>query len=215
MPSQYPGVIVASYGRSGSTLLYRAAVDAMCEARFGKYRSFVAEHCWTLADNPLRTGIVYKTHDYPGALEGRDDLRTLFVFGSAIDSVLSVLEQDVARGREWIEEHLEHLKSKDPFEALLQRDILGIGAQLDAWTTFEGSPVLCVRYDALWEAEAAIQDFAQIPLTLPERRPRTEKDVAPDVRAAVESLYGPIDDRINALPDVFVAGAQVSATTAG
>lgn len=183
----------------------------MCHARFGKHRNFVAEHCWTLAGSQLQSGIVYKTHDYPDALEGRDDLRTLFVFGSARESVLSVMEQDVVRGRDWIHEHLDHLKRSDePFEALLERDILGIEAQLEAWTRFEGSPVLCVRYDALWDAEDEIQAFTGIPLSLPERKPRTPKAVSADVREAVDRVYGPIDLRIDALPDVFRAGAQIS-----
>ena len=211
MPSRYPGVIVASYGRSGSTLLYRAVIEAMCAARFGKYRNFVAEESWTLGDKPLRSGLVYKTHDYPTVLAGRNDLRTLFVFGSARDAVLSVIEQEEKEGHAWIDEHLEHLKAQGPMADILERDILGIGSQLSAWAGFAESPVLCLRYEALWDAEERIREFTGLPVVLPPRRARSEKSVPEEVRASVERVYGPLDERIDQLPDVFQAAPSILA----
>ena len=182
----------------------------MSQVRYGKFRNFVADTSWTLGEKPLRNGIVYKTHDYPDALKGRDDLRSLFVFGPASDAVLSVLEQEVTEGRDWIDLHLDHLKAPGRFEDLLAFDALGIGAQLDAWTTFSGSPVLCIRYEALWDAETQIREFTGLPVCLPERRPRSAKSVPEDVASKVARIYGPIDARLQALPDVFEAGSLPS-----
>lgn len=211
MPTRHPGIVVASYGRSGSTLLHRALFEAMCAARFGARRNFVADERWTLAGRPLRRGVVYKTHDYPDALRGQAGIRSLFVFGPASEAVLSVLGQEAARGRGWVDQHLDHLKAPGAYADILEADVLGIGAQLAAWATFDGSPVLCIRYEALWDAAGRIRGFTGLPLRLPERQPRAEKAVPAEVAEAVARTYGPLDARLAALPDVFEAGPEMRA----
>lgn len=209
MPTPHPAVLVASYGRSGSTLLFDALFGAMCEARFGRRENFAADERWTLAGKPLRRGVVYKTHDYPNALRGQENVRALFVFGRASEAVLSVLHRETLGGRGWIAEHLDHLKAPGPYESILEKDILGIAAQLEAWTTFDDAPVLCVRYEALWDAVPRIRAFTGLPVTLPARRARTEKAVSEDVARRVAETYGAIDARLSRLPDVFEAGPRM------
>lgn len=209
IPSDRPAIIQASYGRSGSTLVYNALAEAMSVARFGRKRSFVWDESWTLGEKALRRGMVYKTHDYPGALAGRDDLRTVFVFGTATDAALSVVMQEKERGRAWIDEHLDHLKAPGTFDDLLTYDSLGIGAQLEAWATFDQSPVLCLRYEALWDSVDTLRAFTGLPVELPERRERSQKTVPAETVSAVEAVYGPIDDRLARLPDVFRSGPEI------
>lgn len=201
-----PAVVVASYGRSGSTLVFESATSAMRKKRLKRRRAFVRRTAWTLADSDLQPGFVYKTHDYPKALAGRDDVRALFVFGKPTDAVVSVIECMDRFGPDWIEEHLDHLKAPGRFEDLLEQDALGLERQLDAWTQFSGSPVLCVRYEALWENIEKIQNFTQLPMTLPEQRPRSQKNTSSEVSTKLAALLGRLDDRVDALPDCFEPG---------
>ncbi len=208
VPSKRPGIIQASYGRSGSTMVYEALASAMSQARFRMHFHDVRDESWTLGEKPLRCGIVYKTHDYPDALAGRDDLRTVFVFGAATETALSVIDQEEKRGRDWIDRHLSNLKAPGRYEDILNADILGIGAQLDAWTTFDQSPVLCLRYDGLWDNLDRLRDFTDLPVELPERRARAEKSAPTEIASAIARVYGPIDARLARLPDAFVAGPE-------
>lgn len=210
IPSKRPGIIQASYGRSGSTMLYHALGEAMSQVRFGRNCHFVLDESWTLGEKPLRGGIVYKTHDYPDALSGRDDLRTVFVFGAATEAALSVIAQEEKRGRAWIEEHLDHLKAPGSYDDILSSDSLGIASQLAAWTTFDKSPVLCLRYEGLWDNIDALQDFTGLPVVLPKRRDRSEKVVPKDDALAISRVYGPIDEMLNRLPDMFHAGPEIA-----
>ena len=210
IPSDRPGIIQASYGRSGSTMMYNALAEAMSQARFGRTRPFVWDESWTLGEKTLRKGIVYKTHDYPQAIAGRDDLRCVFVFGAATDAALSVIAQEDTRGRDWIDDHLDHLKAPGSYDDILTEDSLGIARQLEAWSTFDGAPVLCLRYEGLWDNLEAIRDFAEVPVTLPPRRPRAEKPASADVTDAIRAVYGPIDRMLDRLPDVFRAGPEMA-----
>jgi hypothetical protein len=209
LPSKHPALVVSSFGRSGSTLIYRALVAAMGQARFGKTRGFLADTSWTLGEKKLRRGMVYKTHDYPDALADQTDARAVFVFGSASDAALSVVEQHDREGRAWIDAHFENLKAEGTYEDLLTRDVLGFGAQLRRWSTFAGAPVLCLRYEALWDHQDRLAEFTGLPVELPPRRARSEKSVSADVGQAVARVYGPIDAAIAKLPDAFEAGPDM------
>lgn len=210
IPSKRPAVVVASFGRSGSTLLFEAMSWAMSRVRFGRRSRYTKDEAWDLSSTRLRPGIVYKTHDYPDALTGRDRVRSVFVFGSATDNVLSTLNQEKVKGRRWINAHLKHLRSTGCFEEILQRDVLGIMAQMDAWSTFDSSPILCVRYEALWDVQSDIRDFTGLPIELPKRRQRVTKEVASSTLSKVMEFYGPIDARIAQLPDMYLSGKNMS-----
>jgi hypothetical protein len=70
--------------------------------------------------------------------------------------------------------------------------------------------VLCVKYDALWQQEQRIADFTGLRLSLPERRPRSAKDIPPDLLEKARAIYDPIDRVIDGLPDAFLSGPQMA-----
>lgn len=201
--TKLPGVVLASYGRSGSTMLYEAIGGAMSPGRFSRGRRFVFDLSWSLAEDPPKRGTVCKTHDYPQALRGRDDLKSVFVFGSPIEAVRSVILQHQTRGAEWVQEHLDHLKSTGRFEDITTNDVLGIGAQLDAWTTFTGAPVLCIRYEALWREIDRLRDFTNLNVELPPKRARDPKKLCDADEAAIKNTYDRLEKRVATLPDAF------------
>lgn len=202
-PTSIPGVVLASYGRSGSTMLYRAIGDGMSLRRFGRARQMVFDVSWTLAEKPPKRGTVCKTHDYPQALQGRKDLKSVFVFGSPTEAVRSVILQRQTQGIEWVQQHLEHLKSTGRFEDIKTSDVLGIGPQLDAWTQFTDSPVLCIRYEALWREIDRLQEFTGLHIELPKQRARESKILAEDNEVYIKATYANLERRVASLPDVF------------
>ncbi len=202
MRRNHPAVVVASMGRAGSTLVFEA-LSAASDMRPDP--SFLPE----LAGARFEPGAVYKTHDYPDALEGVANLRVVFVFGSASEAARSVFFQERALGREWIRKHLAHLKAERPFEALFDEDILRIGDQLDAWTGCPHTPVLSLRFDALWDNVDILRRFTGLRVRLPARRPRRPKPLPPELEARCAATYGPLDRRIAAMPPVILSGPRV------
>lgn len=188
-------------------MLFDACRSAMKHKRFATDKEAVTGLAWTLADHELAPGVVYKTHDYPDALAGRDDLRSIFVFGLASEAALSVLHCRDTRGEAWVQEHFEHLKSDGSYDQLLDRDALGLGAQLDAWSRFGAAPVLCIRYEVLWSEIDRLREFTGLKIELPERRDRSSKDVDAATRRALDAVYGELDARIGAMPKVFTGGS--------
>lgn len=98
------------------------------------------------------------------------------------------------------------------FDDLLDCDIdpFKIGRHLRNWTTPESTtfPILCVKYDALFESKFIIADFVgrpEIATTFPARRPRTSRlsNLKPGQESALLRLYREECDLFNALPDAF------------
>lgn len=113
MRPRTPPIIVASIGRSGSTLLR----DAIRESLAQSWRAvpvFVAHRlCSRGAFRPegmrFKHGLVYKTHAPIGAFPLNTQLQMVFIYGPASDAALSVLAQDARLGRKWTKAHLRHL----------------------------------------------------------------------------------------------------------
>lgn len=208
LPSAQPTIVVASFGRAGSTLVWNAAGDAMGRARLGRLAAAYPNVCKDLAFNwppeqTLWSGLVYKTHDYPGLLAHHPKARTIFMFGSALDAALSVHEQKALQKENWTQTHFRYLNRPYRYDALLDEDVLGIRDQCVAWMGHTQSPVLCVRFEALWDNLEKVSAFCKLDIQLPARRPRKGKEVDPDQLARAKATYGPLDAALAKLPDCF------------
>jgi len=201
--------IVASMGRSGSTLVAKTLVD-------GANKFYLPHNMIKLSFQPdlrqanLEAGQVVKTHDYPESLNNRrEPIKVIFVFGPAVESALSVRLMLEKRGRSWVEAHLRHLKSSATPEQILDDDNLKVYDQLRKWCTYEGHPTLCVHYDYLWDAQEEIARFIGRPFPLPPRKTRESKSVISDSeKRRAELCYGPIDKTIDRIPKCFIASKQ-------
>lgn len=207
MDRRHPAVLVASMGRSGSTVTYLALIEAAQK----RGRQDVRTLAWTLADDPLPPAKIIKTHDFPEGLRTRrEKTRTIFNIGSALDAALSVYACHVKNGPEWTALHFEHLKSQGTISDVFERDALQFARQVKEWATFDAAPVLCIKYDALWQQQDRIASFTGLPLRLPQRRARSTKDVPPELLEKARRIYDPIDRVIDGLPDAFVSGPHMA-----
>lgn len=213
-PTSQPACMVASFGRAGSTLVYDALVEGMAVKRFGKpsplATRLIRDEAWDLANFRFRSGQVYKTHDYPEALSDKQNPKIVFMFGSALDAAMSVYQQRELRGEEWVKLHFQHLKSSHSVDDVIRFDALGLLRQAKSWVGFEGLPVLCIRYEALWDNEAQLSEFCGFDIKLPARQERAAKNYDHVTLRAAEAIYGPIDDKLAKLPDSFVSQAAMA-----
>ena len=200
-------IIVASNGRSGSTLTFKAIRAAMGarDIRLERNAVFVSR----LDGTPLTAPFVYKTHDFPDALaSGPENVRVVFCFGSTKDSTISVYSAMERYGPEWVKKHFYNLHATGAFEDLFKRDVLQQARQIRDWVTFEKVPVLCVHYDAIWDNTAEISEFIGLDFIPPERRQREPKTIPEDIRVGADKIYDPIDQVVDELPKIFVASRQ-------
>lgn len=156
----------------------------------------------------LKNGVVYKTHDYPSVRMREKAAKSVFLFGSMRESALSVISMRTKLGDPWVESHIEHLKSDATPATLLDGDALGLMRQCRAWVSYGEAPVLCMRYEALWDNMDQLADFTGLHPKLPVRRPGAPKDFDDDLLAAAKAVYDPLDARLERLPDCFIAGPQ-------
>ena len=207
-----PCIIVASIGRSGSTLTTKTLTAAAQTI----WRDRPSEFAASLSKAKLARGTICKTHDYPAALTGRTGkAKALFIFGSTIDSVISVHSCIDRKGPEWIDRHLKHLQSDGHIDDLFNYDVLMLGPQIKTWATFDGIPTLCVRYDKLWDHAAEIAAFTGYDFDLPAFEQRTPKTLDDGLMAKARQLYEPLDDIVMKLPTIFTAGSHMAPQVAG
>lgn len=207
-------VLLASMGRSGSTVLFESAVSTMHEGRdrfFSTRRSLSQDFVWTLKNARFETGKVYKTHDFPDHLEAPDHLKVIYVFGDPLDIVRSVLSCEEKRGIAWIEEHFLHLKAAfEDYAHIFDKDVLRMGDQIDAWLRPQKFRLLTVKYDAIWEHEQGIADFLELPIKLPVRQPRESSDVtiSAEQMRKFEATYSEQIERIAKAPAFRILEAE-------
>jgi hypothetical protein len=206
-PNNKPCVIIASIGRSGSTLVFNTLKKEAKKTLWRKKSGLTP----TLADAKLKTGTICKTHDFPDALVNvTKPVKAVFIFGSTLESAMSVHSCVDRFGPDWVAQHFKHLKSDGHANELFDYDALGLAKQVKSWSTFDSVPTLCVRYDALWRRAAEIAEFTNYNFELPEFKPRTEKQLNNVLLEKAQEIYGPLDDVVMALPEIFLASSSMA-----
>lgn len=206
LPSKIPPLIVASMGRSGSTLVWDALRQAVTLERFPGLLQrqglrLVSDQAWNLSRARFAPGVVYKTHGLADELPTDSGARVVFLFGSATDAALSVHACRDRYGERWIEQHFEHLRASGPFEELGARDVLRFSEQLDGWIGKSGTERLILHYDALWDHVDTLSEFTGASIKLPPRRARGGAAAAhTETRARFAQTYAKLDARIAAMP---------------
>ena len=216
-PSRRPPIVVASMGRSGSTLVYDALRSAVGDERFGwlghdRARATVTAMAFGPATTRFENGVVYKTHALPAEFDdvagsALAEARFVFVFGPPSDAVISFLTLGERYSARWVRAHLHNLRATDDASEILDRDVLGLQRQLECWARVTHREVLCLEYDALWDEQSTLSDFLDLEIELPPRRDRLSTDlVAADQVALARRRYARGDAAVAALPGAFRAG---------
>lgn len=205
VPSKFPPIVVASMGRSGSTLIHHAVREAVARERFGPFyklgMKIVNDKAWDLQGRKLKKGVVYKTHALADEIDRDSNAKVIFLFGSASDAALSVFACKERYGQSWIEEHFSHLRAKGKFEDLGSSDVLRFEDQLKGWLGCEGVSRIALHYDGLWENQNELSKFVGVNVVLPTRKARSgASSNSHALSEKFKKTYGDLDDLIVSLP---------------
>lgn len=173
-------IVIASTGRSGSTMLTTALAQSLVSSRFSKLpRSLEAlliglsqGYVDRLHQVQQKKSPILKTHDIYDE-RYRDHAKYIFVYGDPLDCATSVYSIGEKRGRHWIEEHIFHLAGRGSPLDLFDIDVLNYEQQIASWGA--ASDALLLHYEDLWDRADEISKFVGFRVSLPKRRWRTEK----------------------------------------
>ena len=176
-------IVVASNGRSGSTMLFEAIARSLIEARYPRLNhgpghrllaastSGFVDRLSQVAHEPWP---VLKTHD-PFDSRYAGDARYLFIYGDPLEAALSVKKVVERDGHQWFSDHLNHLRGEGSYQELFTKDVLNYEQQLLSWQNADPETVLLLPYDKLWENQPRLVGFLGFVVQLPERCVRAEK----------------------------------------
>ena len=202
-------IVVASMGRSGSTVLSDAICDAnwrraFAAVRHTRYRRSMLRQAWRLNAVKLQAGYIYKTHDLPPGNGGKSGARFVYTFADPFDVISSLLALGRRNGMNWINRHATHMIGGRlvDLEELLDNDVLCLESHFESWLAFQAPNVAGVRYDRLWEQEQVIAEFLGIPLRLPPRlrRGSSPGTLSPGQFRRLEQTYGALREKIGRIP---------------
>ena len=175
-------VVIASAGRSGSTVLFQAVRKGyrswLCSGQLSSLKSKfylrIMAHSADRLDDIHRWGSpVIKTHDLPTALDYKLT-KYLFVFADPVSVIDSVIRQTRLQGINWLDNHIYHLRGLGSFSDIYEKDVLNYASQLQQWTREASlnNKIFVIPYSHLWEWEHGIKDFLGFSIQLPEKRER-------------------------------------------
>lgn len=206
-------VVVNSFGRSGSTLVFETIVKSAARGLTDGVRSRVASaiwgEAWDLETTPLDRGRCFKSHDYPPTRRRTGNTpRVVYMFGDPVNAAASAIRVTHAKGSGWLEEHCRHLRVEPvTVDDLVYRDGLRLEAHFDAWLNQRSWRVAMVRYETLPEQLGALERFLGFPLSLPEWRPRqASTQLDGHTASRLSDTYGEFGRKLGALPDFFLPG---------
>lgn len=178
-----PKIVIASTGRSGSTMLFEAIGDSLVAHRFHvKPDGFFAKEIKSLSMGyvdristlPGEPYVICKTHDTYDHPPKTDD-KYVFVYGDPLDSAMSVEQVVEKEGLDWFAQHQYHLKASGGYSDLYDKDVLNYQGQIESWLTKGDRNKFCVDYEDLWGASERLSDFLGFSVKLPARRARLNK----------------------------------------
>lgn len=182
-------IVIASTGRSGSTLLYNAIISSLILENFNLHRNskkflllrkLVGSFVVRLSDIKTSPFPVLKTHDLFDK-QFENDALYVFIYGDPLDSALSVKLMAQQKGISWFNAHIHHLNSSGELGELFHKDILNYENQMKSWSTASSERVFIINYDDLWQSQEKISDFVGLTIDLPEKRGRAVKQVPENI----------------------------------
>jgi hypothetical protein len=210
-------ILCASISRVGSTVLQHSLERGRRSTLFGfgRYlqRALIREGAWELKGVHFRPGVIHVTHDLPYDLIAPLDLKVIFLYGRPSDTILSLVRRYSTKGPPWMKRHFAHMHANGDYHELLQRDVLRIGEQIEAWPAAKNANILGMRYATLWANVDILSQFVGFSVNLPPWVERNFLDIDPTIVAIVRENYREPDEKEARLPDYFFSLPRESRTS--
>ncbi len=179
-------IVVASTGRSGSTLLFDAITEHFVLNKFNlKKNSIIARSFISVSKtfsgrlhDIVASGIpVHKTHDlFDSKYAGQ--AKYIFIYSDPLEATKSVEMMIEKCGWIWLEEHLYYLSSSGYVKDLYDKDILNYENQIVSWMSHERDNIFVIKFDDLWKKTDEISTYLGFKLCLPTRQERIKKSMS-------------------------------------
>lgn len=204
-------VLVNSYGRSGSTMLTKSIIASTLNNSSHWFYNLmlrsINQQAWDIDNTRIRSGFIYKTHDYPPQNKINTNCSVIYIFADPVNVVLSLMKIfEELESDKWMREHFEHLKSKyiEDFYSIIDHDTLHLEDHLDSWLAETKLPVAFVRYENLWDNQDKLAEFLDIPLKLPPYKERNaQKDQDSKIVGRLEKTYSNLREKVYSCQDFF------------
>lgn len=197
-------ILIASMGRSGSTLVWEAVRTAKSKKVLLPQKisqRVVSGNAWDLSNIYLKPGIVYKTHALGHELNHHENVKVVFLYGPASDAALSVLSCRLRYGSDWITNHMKHLRASGNLDDIIKHDTFRFEEQIDSWLSKDGVSRVLINYEYLWSYETELSQFLDLEIKLPEKRNRESKVfLDQSVITQIKDNYSILDAKISKLP---------------
>lgn len=170
-------IVVASCGRSGSTMLTESLALSSIEYGVGyiekKMADAVTKWDWDLKTENLERGYIHKTHDYPPKSIEIEGAKFIYVYADPYEVVYSTIRKSREEGQEWIREHAKHMKSEIcSVEEIIKADALGLENNFDAWRNISSKNVMILNYENIWNRRGEISEFVGYDVEIPKKKER-------------------------------------------
>ena len=205
--SQRPPIIVASMGRSGSTLLYQSISEALANENFPFLPTLIGARLssggmWD-PSKKLFNGMVHKTHLHADEIATNSGAKVIFLFSTPSEVVLSVIRNKKRKGGRWIKKHFMHLKANGRLEEITSKDVLRIEEQIDGWIKKSGTERLILRYEKIWNLQSEIEKFINLKINLPIKKNLTQLNFdAQEIKDDCQRFYFDLDEKVRKYPDI-------------
>lgn len=203
-------IIINSYGRSGSTVLTKSILKSIVrDITFSDsklVKSSFSREAWDLNEINIKSGAVYKTHDYPPIEVPEGNFKMLYTFANPIDVVTSIKRLKNEKGMKWINDHFDHLKVDNAdIDKIDQQDILKLESHLNTWVNETRFPVMFLNYETMWDYQSEISEFLGFTFELPEFKKRISNvDKDEETYSMLQETYSSLIHRIAELDNCFV-----------
>ncbi|WP_295719005.1 sulfotransferase domain-containing protein [uncultured Halovibrio sp.] len=183
-------ILIASFPRAGSTMLFRAIAGLPQKSWTPK--NPVCEFVRDLSDLPDKPFL--KTHS-PAPQSLPDDVRVIYLYGDPIDSIVSSTKKrwdtNSWRMNNWFQDYEPDLYNSDDFQ---------LKNNFESWMSPQDYPVLAIRYESLWENHEKIVKFIGYNFALPEKRNRNT-EIEENLKNHLKETYKELIKRVKEAPD--------------
>ena len=230
-------IIIASPGRSGSTMLYSDTIKSfylyvslftfvrptnkLIWILYLRFIDFFLKHLAGFIRDPTHLSIaefkrvIFKSHCLPSQ-KLVDNYKIVYVVGDPLEYLLScyykTLDNDIESGMPWFELHKRNVHSTGSLQNIFTEDVLKYKEQLTAWIRYKTHPnVFVINYPELWDKVDELSRFLGFPIYLAERKPRRKKEIPADFK--FDKYF--IEDLRNCYRDILAHPAQEKESQSG
>jgi hypothetical protein len=184
-------IIIASMGRSGSTLLN----DVI--AKVYKDRGFIIFH-ELQSGMKLKRNSLYKTHSHAQFLP-KGDVKVIYLFGNPMNVVLSTYE------RTNLPQHFRHMDGDwENRDYYLEKDVLRLEENFDSFYQLQQFDLMTLRYETMYDHLKEIENFVCCHLKFPSFKKRKTDWRTSEFRSQLERTYGMFNQKIEKSEDIKV-----------